>query len=60
MTKIKRNGNKVYVFRQENQSACDPYRDSVGKIWAEAYDNKTRKQSFFNPNTSESIVIQYK
>ena len=60
MTKIKRDGTKAYVFRQENQAAGDPFRDSSGNIWAEAYDSQIRKQSFFNPNTSESIVIHYK
>lgn len=60
MVQIKGNGGRLYVFRQEDTAAGDPFRDSSNKVWAEAYDNSSRKQSFFNPNTNESIVIQYK
>ena len=57
MTKIKREGSRLYVIGLETQAVCDSYRNSSGKIWAEAYDCKTRKQSFLNPDASESVII---
>ena len=57
--KIRKSGGKVFVFRQENKAAGDPFRDSSGKIWSESYDSRSRRQSFFNQSTKESIIIQY-
>ena len=57
MTKIMNRQGTVYVFRQEDQRT-DSYRDSKGQILAHAYNRSNGSESFFNPESGESIVVK--